>query len=259
VPIKPPGPVISQVVVKLIHKAVDHVFDRIKLRMLSTSLLPKQIEIGYNRAWSLPGIFEAASREEGTPPDLKTLKQLLDIAGGYVDATRHRTKAQVVNEVTSFLKDAHMKGVKTDLPTVLGGKLTEVARDTMVSMRRIVEAETNNVKNVGILEGAIRINSSQGINDPVVYWVGVNDSSRCDECWRLYSLPDRITPKVYKLSEVGHSYHKKGEDSPKIGGAHVNCQCTLATLMPGFGFVGGRVAFVSNNHDELAKQRSQQS
>ncbi len=253
---KRPGPVIGPAAVKLIRAAVDLVFDRAKNRILGPWSIPKQMAIGYNRDWSLPGIFEAAAKEEGYVPDIQTLKQLLDIAGGYIDATRERTKSKVVHQVTSFLKEAHMSGVKTDLPTVLGGQLVEVMNEAVVSMRRIIETETNTVKNVGVLEGAIRINATQGISDPIVYWVGVNDSSRCDECWRMYSLPDRLTPKVYKLSEAGHGYHKKGDESPKIGGCHPNCRCTMATLMLGFGFVGGRVTYIERGHDEYAKQRS---
>ncbi len=251
---KNPGPVIGPAVVKAIHKAVDLVFDKAKNRILGPWSIPKQLAIGYNRAWSLPGIFEAAAREEGYAPDLGTLKQLLDVAGGYIDATRHKTKARVVQEVTSFLKDAHMKGVKTDLPTVLGGKLNEVMNEAVVSMRRIIETETNQVKNVGILEGAIRVNATQGVKDPIVYFVSVNDASRCSECTRLHTV-DGNTPRLWRLSEVGHGYHKKGDPNPKIGGLHPNCRCTMATLMPGYGFVGGRVTYVTRDHDEYAKQR----
>lgn len=252
--VKSPGPVIGPAAIKLIRAAVDMVFDRAKGRVLGPHAVPKQIAIGYNRAWSLPGIFEEAARAEGYVPDLKTLRQLLDIAGGYIDATRERTKTKVVHEVSAFLKDAHMSGVKTDLPTVLGGKLTEVMNDAVVSMRRIIETETNNVKNVGVLEGAIRINASQGISDPVVYFVSVNDASRCSECERLHTI-DGVTPRLWKLSQVGHGYHTKGDPNPKIGGLHPNCRCTMATLLLGFGFVGGRVTFIERTHDEYANQR----
>ena len=250
---KPPGPVIGPAAVKLICAAVDAVFDKAKNRILGPWSIGKQIVMGYSREWSLPGIFEAAAKEEGYVPDLKTLKQLLDIAGGYIDATRERTKAKVVHEVSSFLKDAHMQGVKTDLPTVLGGKLVEVMNDASTSMRRIIEAETNQVKNVGILEGAIRINAAQGIDDPTVYFVSVKDENRCEECEKLHTI-DGSTPRLWKLSQVGHGYHTKGEPNPKIGGLHPNCRCTMATLLPGYGFVGGRVTFIGRDHDEWTKQ-----
>lgn len=251
---KPPGPIIGSRAVKVITDAVDAAFDRAKARMLGSHAIAKRIGIGFSHELSLPGLFESAAREEGYRPDVPTLMQLLKIAGGYVDATREQTKARVVKEVTAFLYDAHITGVKTDLRTVLGGALQDVFGDAVVSMRRIIDTEANNVKNVGILDGLIRINAASGIDDPVVYWVTVNDQYRCEECARLHTI-DGSTPRLWRLSEIGHGYHKKGEPNPKIGGLHPNCRCTMATLMPGYGFIGGRVTYVGKDHDEFKKQQ----
>lgn len=252
---KPPGPILGPKAVKAIEKAVDNTFDRAKARVLGAHAIAKRIGVGFAHELSLPGLFESAAREEGYKPDVPTLKQMLDIAGGYIDATRQRTKARVVKEVTAFLQEAHASGVKTDLPTVLGGKLQEVFADAAVSMRRIIDTEANNVKNVGILDGIVRINATSGVEDPIVYWVTVNDKSRCDECTKLHTI-DGLTPRLWRLSEVGHGYHKKGEPNPKIGGLHPNCRCTMATLMRGYGFgPDGRVIYVDRDHDEFAKQR----
>lgn len=253
--LKPPGPIIGEAAIRVIEKAVDLAFDRAKARILGPQAVSKRVAIGFLRELSLPGLFESAAREEGYKPDAPTLQQLLKIAGGYIDATRETVKSRTIKEVTAFLQEAHASGVRTDLKTVLGGKLTEVFGDAVVSMRRIIDTEANNVKNVGILDGIVRINGATGIEDPMVYWVGVNDASRCEECWRLYTMPDRMTPRVYRLSEVGHGYHKKGEDQPKLGGCHPNCRCTMASIMPGYGFVGGRIAYIGKDHDEFAKQR----
>lgn len=252
---KPPGPVIGPRAIKVIEKAVDNTFDRAKARVLGAHAIAKRIGVGFAHELSLPGLFESAAREEGYRPDMPTLKQMLDIAGGYIDATRERTKARVVKEVTAFLTEAHSKGVKTDMKTVLGGALQDVFADAAVSMRRIVDTEANNVKNVGILDGIVRINAASGVEDPVVYWVSVNDKHRCDECTRLHTI-DGYTPKLWYLSEVGHGYHKKGEPNPKIGGLHPNCRCTMATLMEGYGFdAAGRVTYFGRGHSEMKKQR----
>jgi len=254
-PVKPPGPVIGQAAIAAIKKAVADVFARAKARILGPQSVSKRIAFGpLNHELSLPGLFEAASREEGIKPDIGTLKQMLDIASSYIDATEARTQAQVVKEVTAFLHDAHQNGVKTDLKTVLGGKLQEVFAATTVSLRRIIDSESNNVKNVGILDGIIRINAAAGVEDPFVYFVSVNDESRCDECTRLHTI-DGTTPRVWKLSEVGHGYHQRGEENPKLGGLHPNCRCTMASLSRGYGFVGGRVTFIGNEHDEYLRQQ----
>lgn len=252
--VKPSGPILGPGALKTIRKAVDLAFDRVKARVLGPQSAPKQIAFDHNHRLSLPGIFEAAAREEGFAPDLRTMKQLLDIAGGYIDATREQVKSRVVKEVTAFLADAHQAGVKTDLPTVLGGKLTEVMSTAATSMRRIIDSEANQVKNISIMDGIGRIAAAQGIEDPIVYFVSVNDDSRCSECTKLHTL-DGVTPRVWKLSEVGNAYHKRGEPNPKIGGLHPNCRCTMATLMPGYGFTAGRVAYIGQGHDEFKKQR----
>lgn len=251
---KSPGPIIGPSAVKVIEKAVELTFERAKARLLGPQAVSKRIAIGFLREMSLPGLFESAAREEGYKPDVATLTQLLKIASGYIDATKEQTKARVVKEVTAFLQDAHSQGVKTNLETVLGGKLTEVFADAAVSMRRIIDTEANNVKNVGILDGIVRINAASGVEDPVVYFVSVNDKSRCGECTRLHTL-EGTTPRLWYLSELGNGYHTKGDANPKVGGLHPNCRCTMATLMKGYGFIGGRIAYIARDHDEMAKQR----
>lgn len=254
---KPPGPVITPAAERAIHKALDTLFDRVKARVLGPQSVSKHVAIDYNHMLSLPGIFESAAREEGYIPDMKTLKQLLNIAGGYIDATRSQTKARVVKEVTAFLQDAYAAGVKTDLATVLGGKLAEVFDQTKNSLRRIIDTECNQVKNVGVLEGITRINAAQGVENPMVFWVSVNDESRCDECTRLHCMPDGITPRVWLLSEIGHAYHKRGDGTPKIGGLHPNCRCTLAGLSTGYGFDSdGRVMYKNRYYNEYESQHS---
>ena len=250
----PQGPILGVGATRLITKAIDLVFDRAIARTLGPWMVGKHIAIDHNHRLSIPGIYAAAAQEEGAVPDNKTLKQLLEIARGYVDATREQVKSRTVKEIVGFLEDARRSGVKADLQTVLGGKLTEVFDQAKVSLRRIVDTEANQAKNVSIMDAIGRINAAQGVEDPVVYFVSVNDASRCSECTRLHTL-DGLTPRVWKLSEVGSGYHKRGDSNPKVGGLHPNCRCTMATLLPGYGFVAGRVAYISAGHDELAKQR----
>lgn len=241
--------------IRQIEKACDLVFDRLKVRLLGPQSVGKRIYVGYTRAYSLPGLFEAASNEEGVAPNLNTLHQVIKVAGGYVDANRERMKARVVREVQGFLTDAHKQEVVTDLKTVLEGKLTEVWAETAHAVRRIIDTEATHTKNIGVLDGIVRINATAGIEDPLVWFVVVRDKDLCNECKRLHLLPDGITPRVWRMSEVGSGYHKKGESNPKMGGLHPHCRCSLVTLMPGYGFTsGGMVTYISKNHDEYKKQ-----
>lgn len=251
----PKAPTLGAGAVKAIEQAVDRVFDRAKAQVLGPQAIGKRLYVGFDKEFSLPGIFHAATAVEGATPNLQALSQILKVAGGYIDATREKTKARVVREVQSFLNEAATAGVKTDLPTVLGGKLTEVFSDASHSMRRIVDTELHHAKHVGSFDGIVKINAAAGIDDPLVYFVIVRDRHVCDECVRLHMLSDGVTPRVWRLSQVGHGYHKKGESNPKMGGLHPHCRCTLATLMPGYGFTeAGFVTFIDKDHDEYEAQ-----
>lgn len=239
-----------------IHKAVDQVFDRLKVRFLGEHFMGKRLYVTYNRFYSLPGLFSQANREEGVEPDQKILNQLLSVAETYLDATRERMKARTVNTIQSFIADAHQAKEQVDIKTVLGGQLSEVHQEAANHVRMIAEAEANHTKNVGSLEGIVRINSAVGIDDPRVAFVVVNDKDLCDECRRLHLLTDGVTPRVWALSSVGHGYHKKGDPNPKMGGLHPNCRCSLITVMPGYGFnAAGLITYIGKDHDELEHQK----
>ena len=125
-------------------------------------------------------------------------------------------------------------------------------------MKRIVETEATHTRNVGVLEGISRVNAAAGIEDAHIFFVVVRDSDLCSECKRLHLMEDGKTPRLYRLSEVGAGYHKKGQDDPKIGGLHPNCRCSITTLMPGYGFnSAGLVVYKSRGWDELKHQRGE--
>jgi hypothetical protein len=250
-------PTLGPGAVRAIHRAIDLLFAHAKYRFLGpNSVGGKRLYIGFTHDKSLPGIFAAAAAEEGVRPDEEVLKQLITVAGTYLDATREKTKAKVVRELQGFLNDAHKKGIETDVQTALDGKLSEVFRDVRAGVRQILETETNHAKNLGIVDGIVKINAAAGIEDPTVAFITAKDDDVCVECLRLHLLEDEHTPRVYKLSEVGGGYHHRGEDAPKMSGLHPHCRCTMITVMPGYGFDGnGRITYVSPRHDEYAAQR----
>jgi len=252
-------PSLSKGVVKAIQAAVDKVFDKAVARFLARPPVDKRIYIGIKPRVTLPSLFEAASAEERAKADKSILERLLDVAQGFVDAQREVTKARVVKAVGSWLAEAHAKGEETtekDVEDVLGVQLYDVMRQAKDGMHKIVAAESNTAKNLGVLDGIVKVNAASGIDDPVVYFVVVRDDVLCDECKRLHLLDDGVTPRVWYLSEVGHGYHKKGQENPKLGGLHPHCRCSLVSLMPGYGFNGaGGVTYVKLGHDEMAKQR----
>lgn len=253
-----PRPGLTPTAIKLIHAAVDNLFDRLHQRVRGDKQWTggKQLRIGYKKEATLLGLFEAASKEEGVTPHIEVVKPLLNIASSYLEAVKEKTKAKVVQGVQSFIHDAAIKGVATDVETVLGGHLADVWKETTNDIKRIVETESTVVRNTGLMDGILRSSALVGVEDPVVFFVIVKDGNACGECMRLHVQPDGVTPRVWRMSEVGGTYHKKGEEFPKVGGLHPHCRCQMTTLMPGYGFNdAGRVTYKHPGYNELEKQR----
>lgn len=248
---------ISKTARKAIEVAVDALFERAKARLLGPKE-GKRLVFGYVPELTLPGLFQAASREEGVSTvNVDLLAGLMKITEAYMDAQKEKAKAQTVQSVQAFIQDASTSGVKTDVETVLGGQLAELYGKVHADVKKIVETETTVVRNMGVDDAIQRISAMQGIDNPVVFFVVVRDGLRCGECTRLHLLDNKVTPRVYLRSEVGAGYHKRGDSNPKVGGLHPHCRCVMSVLNPGFGFdAGGRVIWKSYGWDELKNQRS---
>lgn len=253
---------ISKAARAAIEAAVDALFERVKGRLLGPSpgkkmsLGGKSLKFSFTPDLTLGALFAAGSKEEGVHnPDFDLMAGLLGIASSYLDAQKEKTKAQVVQSVQSFIQDATKSGEKVDVQTVLGGQLTDVWGKVTADVKKIVETETTVVRNMGVDDAIQRLSAMQGIDDPTVYFVVVRDGHRCEECTRLHLMPDRVTPRVWKRSEVGSGYHKKGQDNPKVGGLHPHCRCVMSVLMPGFGFdSAGMVVWKGRDHDQYETQ-----
>lgn len=249
----------------LIEGAVDLLFERVKARLLGpdprkrTALGGKSLAFSFVPELTLGALFAAASKEEGVrEPNHDLLAGLMSIAESYLDAQKEKTKAQTVQTVQSFIRDAHTKGVKTDVETVLGGQLTELWGKVNSDVRKIVETEATVTRNMGIDDAIQRVSAMVGVDDPTVYFVVVRDGHRCDECTRLHLMPDKTTPRVWKRSEVGSGYHKRGNLFPSAGGLHPHCRCCLSVLFPGYGFnAAGMVTWKGLKWDEFKYQRGE--
>jgi hypothetical protein len=245
---------------KLIHGAVEDLFENLKLRALGPDTVKgKRMYVGFRRDLSLPGIFETAAREEGISPDLDLLDSLIRVASNYLDATKARAKAKVTHAIDAWLRSASTAKAaasKEDLRDKLAEHLDDVWQELTSHVEAILDTEASNVRNVSLMDGIVRMNAARGIDDPVVYFIVVHDNDTCAECRKLHLLKDGRTPRVWKLSEVGHGYHQRGDDHPKIGGLHPHCRCTMVTLLPGFGFkADGALGYISPGHDEFEEQR----
>ncbi len=244
---------------RAISDAVDEVFDRVTARYIGPDAAQrgdKRIYIGHRPDLTLQSLYQAAAQEERTKGDPASIVSLVDTAKGYLDLNRQTTKMRIVRTVEAFLRNAEATGVKTDLKTVLGGQLADVWTSTAAGVTKILDTEATRARNMGTLEGIVKVNAASGIEDPLIYFITVRDGERCEECTKVHLLPDEITPRLWKFSEIEHGYHVRGVDKPSWSGMHPHCRCTPATLMPRYGFdKAGMVTYVGGDHSEWDKQR----
>jgi hypothetical protein len=251
---------LSRQSVSTIHRAVETVFNRIKSRVLGPDYLSsreaKTIGFGHREYFSLPGLYQRAAAEEGTTANDTALDGFARITEAYLDAERERAKARVTGAVDSWLRNTYSKKVKTNLETVLEGELARVWGQVTSEVNKIVDSQATTASNLGTLEGIVKVNAASGISDPTMFFIIVRDGHVCDECTRIHLLPNGVTPRAWKLSEISAGHHKRGEDSPSMCGLHPSCRCRPATLLPGYGFNGaGKITYISPGWDEYAAQR----
>ena len=241
--------------VKTIEKAVDRLFDRIKGRALGPDFFKyngdKKIYIGYKPAYSLPGLYRTSAMSEDVEPNERVLNGLVKVASGYLDAERERVKSKVIHAVNAWL----LTNPTASAETVLSGELAPVWKETLDNVGKIIDTESTAARNMGTLEGVSQIAAARGIDDPNVFFIVVRDKHLCEECSRIHLMPDGKTPRVFKMSELSGGYHKRGDDTPCVGGLHPYCRCSLVNLAPGYGFTdAGMIKFVEVGHDAHAAQ-----
>lgn len=245
--------------IQKLKRVIDVLFDRMKNRFLGKDMDNYDKPIGgYRPQLSLLGLYLAATQKEGARPNPLTMQTLAEVTESYLDAQKERTKALLINKVSSAMKDAVFQNDGDRVEAVIREEMEKSLAETRVNVHRIVSTETQNAKAMGAVEAIVQMSVVREIADPHVYFLVVRDDKACSECKRLHLMEDEITPRVWKLSEVKSGYHKKGENSPCIGGLHNHCRCQIVSLSPGWGFDStGRLASLDASHDEFKKQRGE--
>jgi len=248
---------------RAITQAVSAIFARGRKRFLGLDH-PKGIVFGVKTAdrpaehrldLSLKGIFDASAHSEGMLPNAKLYESVQQGVLDYFDAHEKLAHAKVLNAVQSYLHDADLGSAKADPEKVLGKVLEETFKKVTSDVEKVVNTETNKAKNMSTLEAISKISAINGVEDPVVFFAGPIDGHTCKDCLRLFFLPDRVTPRVWKTSELKSGYFKKGDSCPCIAGGHINCRHSLSSVMPGYGFKGGRLTYIEPGFDVFKEQR----
>lgn len=231
--------------------AISFVGDIPKLREKKRLIISGQPNLG------LAHLFvQAMGNKAPNPLERDVLKSLLEGSYGYIESLKAKTRANVTERIDGLAREAALRKQKMreeDVQAVISEELKKAKSH----MQAIVESESTKLRNLGSMMDISRVASGIGDADPTVFFVVIKDETTCNECLRLHLMPDKITPRLWKFSELKQGYHKRGEDAPSAFGLHPHCRCTLTYLSKGFGFDEmGRVTFVSEGHDSHSRQKS---
>lgn len=235
-----------------IQEALEKLFARAKELLLGHEA--KTISI--RNATTIPDLYAAAALDGDAEPNQHVIGTIRSVTESYLDAQKHAAAARVTATIDAVLRDAERAGEPEQLDDAIGEALADVWGKISAGVERVVETQAQQGRAMGTTEAISKMADQAGDDDPTVFFITVRDQHLCDECRRLHLLPDGVTPRVWKMSEVGAGYHRRGEHNPKLCGLHPHCRCSLAYLAKGYGFgVGGRVAYISPDHDEFKAQR----
>lgn len=251
--------ILNKSAINTLRSIVASLFDRARYRLLGKQSRKEDVLKGkkpeHDELISIPGLFRVAAESESMTPNHQLNAAIGKVTENYLNVQQEAAAAQVINAVQTFLSNAET-GHSTNVQEVLTSELDDIMGKVTSNVQRIVETETTKARNAGSLEAVSRISAAFGIEDPVVAFITVRDKDCCDECKRIHLLEDGVTPRVFKMSEVSHGYHKKGTNTPSVSGLHPHCRCCCVSILPGYGFDGaGGISFISIGHDEYKKQR----
>ena len=206
---------------------------------------------------TLASIFiQALNNRDPNQFERDALRSILSSSHGYIESLKNKTSSNVVEGIDALVKEAKAKGThvtKEQVNEIFSGEMTKAKGH----MKLIAEAETTKTRGMAHTMEIASNGEKFGINDPSLFWVVVRDNVTCVECMKIHMMPDGVTPRVWKLSEISHSYHKRGDDRPSSCSLHPACRCTPQQLPPGWGFKNGYISFISLDHDEWKSQRGE--
>lgn len=242
-----------------IGKIVDDLFDNIALQLIGEipRLKNKKLAIiSMDQHFGLAHLFVKAMQDKAPNAiEQDLLRGLLKSTDGYIEALKNKTRSNITEAIDGLAREARLGKVKVD-EAKFSAILKEEMTKARAHMTAIVESEATKLRNLGTLMNISRMATSVGDSDPTVFFVVVKDTITCKECIRLHLMPDEVTPRLWKFSELKQGYHKRNENQPSAFGLHPHCRCTLVYLSKGFAFdENGRTTYESDGYDAYASQR----
>ena len=235
-------------------QTVEDIFDRIALQLLGN--IPKlqnkkQLILSYQPNFGLPHLFvQGMANKAPNEIEKDVLKSMLESAYGYIESLKNKTKSDITEQLDGLAREARLgkrKISKEEVQSILNKEFKRAKSH----MAAIAEQEGTKFRNLGSMMDIARVSSSLGDADPTVFFVVVRDNVLCNECRRLHLMPDGVTPRLYKLSELKQGYHKRGEDSPSAFGLHPHCFTGDAKLHTSIGLKSFKELYESQQSVEV--------
>ena len=243
-----------------IHQIVEDMFDNIALQLIGN--IPriknkKRLIISSNVNFGLSHLFvQAMQNKPLNMIEQDVMKSLLESAHGYIEALKNKTRSNVAEMIDGLAREAKLKGKKVDMKDVQS-VLDEEMKKAKSHLKTITESESTKFRNLGTAMDIIRVASSLNDPDPTVLFLVTKDEKTCSECIRLHLMPDKITPKTWKLSELKSGYGKRGDSVPSLFNRHPNCRCGITYLSLNYGFnSAGKIVYKYENYDAYKEQRN---
>lgn len=216
---------LKEKLIESIKKLIAFKFDSIALSFLGiipTQNKEKNIVFKTSRSNLMSLFLQALGSREPNRNEESALKVLLSVANNYLNAVKEKTTARVVDRVSSELVESQIKQTPISLKKI--NKIIALEMDkTTNSIKTIINAESNKAVNVGTALQISKVAESQNIDDPTVFFIVIDDDRTGFYEYILHLLPDRKTPRVWKLSEVQSDYYTPGGQYPSLAGLHPNC------------------------------------
>ena len=237
-----------------IEKLVKSKFDTITLSVLGIipSVKEERNIVFSTTNNNLISLFlNALQSQKPDKQEENALKVILSVANGYLNSLKENVSSKIIFKVDSALKENK---------TLSANEINKIVDKEMdrasALLKTIVNAESNKAVNVGTAMQISKVAKSQNVDDPTVFFIVIDDERTGFYEYILHLLPDRVTPRVWKLSEVIADYYTPGGQYPSLSGLHPNCRCKLTYLALGYGFKNGRVSYVGPDYDEWQAQRA---
>lgn len=179
----------------------------------------------------------------GAKPSKKTIKNLAEVTGNYLDAQQLKVKNHIIAEVqrASTASEA-IRAIREHFDKA--GEYVDM----------LISNESHIVQAYATREGITKLASDVGVADPTVVFLGVTDHKICKYCKSMYHDSANLRkPKPYKLSQVKEGYFKPKEwdgKTPHQVPLHPRCRHVMSFVPPNFGYnQDGTIAFKGFGYD----------